>query len=300
LRSRVWSAGLVCCLLAFGLGGCGTGTAPQSAAPHTGSVDVLYAGSLVDVMENAVGPAFHKATGYTLEGIAAGSTELAAEIKGKLRQGDVFISAAPAVNRTLEGPKNSNWVSWYLTFAQAPLVIGYNPGGRFASALKTKPWWEVMQEPGFRLGRTDPKLDPKGLLTLQAVAAAATYYHQPDLAQHVLGSAENPAQVFPEEDLVGRLQTGQLDAGFFYSNEAVQAHIPIIRLPKALHFAATFTVTILRRAPHAAAAKAFVGFLLSAQGQSLLRQDGLTVVPYAVSGSAPAGLPIQRWKALNR
>ncbi|MDA8346088.1 MAG: extracellular solute-binding protein [Thermaerobacter sp.] len=273
--------------LMLGLAGCGANTSGKpSAAIPAGNVNVLYAGSLVDVMENGIGPAFHKATGYTLQGIAAGSKALVNQIKGRLRQGDVFISASPSVNALLMGKANGNYVSWYATFAQAPLVIGYDPTSRFAHDLRTKPWYLVLQEPGFRLGRTDPILDPKGALTVQAVQAAQTYYRAPGLAQHILGGTENPAQVFPEEDLLGRLQSGQLDAGFFYSNEAAQAHIPVIHLPAALQFDATFTVTVLRGAPHAAAAQAFIRFLLGKEGQAILRGDGLQILPPHLHGNA--------------
>lgn len=92
---------------------------------------------------------------------------------------------------------------------------------------------------------------------------------------------------------MGRLQTGQLDAGFFYSNEAAQAKIPTIALPSGLHFAAAFTITVLRGAPHPAAAQSFVRFLLGATGQRLLRADGLQIVPFQVSGrreQIPSGL----------
>lgn len=287
-RHRLALVGAVA--LSLTLAACGASSATKTAPkvrPH-GEVVVLYAGSLVDVMENSLGPAFHAATGYTMQGISAGSTALAQQIKGRLRQGDVFISASPSVNALLEGKANGDWVSWYASFAQAPLVIGYSPKSSFANALRTRPWYSVMEEKGFRLGRTDPKLDPKGSLTVSAVEAAQTFYHQPGLAQRVLGSAENPAQVFPEQDLVGRLQTGQLDAGFFYSNEAVQANIPTIALPSGLHFAADFTVTVLRGAPHAAAANAFVRFLLGSKGLSLLRADGLKIVPFQLSGSPNA------------
>jgi molybdate/tungstate transport system substrate-binding protein len=46
-------------------------------------------------MEHGIGPAFDKATGDTFQGFAGGSTELANQIKGQLRRGDVFISANP-------------------------------------------------------------------------------------------------------------------------------------------------------------------------------------------------------------
>jgi hypothetical protein len=128
-----------------------------------GTVSVLYAGSLVNLMERGIGPAFDKASGDQFRGYAGGSKLLANQIKDKLRQGDVFISANPAVNDSLMGPANGEWVSWYVSFAQSPLVLGYNPTSRFAADFKSKPWYQVLTEPGMRVGRTDPKLDPKTL-----------------------------------------------------------------------------------------------------------------------------------------
>ena len=81
------------------------------------------------------------------------------------------------------------------------------------------PWYEVLQEPGIKIGRTDPKLDPKGALTVQLLEHAEQIYKLPGLTRKVLGAPDNPEQVRPEENLVGRLQSGQLDVGFFYSTE---------------------------------------------------------------------------------
>ena len=137
----------------------GVAVSVGSAQTHVrragGTVSVLYAGSLVDVMERQVGPAFAKATGYGYQGFGAGSKAVASQIKGKLRRGDVFISASPSVNKTLMGASNGDWVDWYGAFATSPLVIGYSTGSRFANAFKTKPWWTVLQSSGFLLGRTD-------------------------------------------------------------------------------------------------------------------------------------------------
>ena len=123
----------------------------------------------------------------------------------------MFISANPKVNASLMGAANGDWVSWYVAFAQSPLVIGYNASSEFAADFKTKPWYQVLSEPGIKIGRTDPKLDPKGALTLALMKQAETFYKSPGLSQKVLGAPDNPAQVLPEETLVGRLQSGQLD-----------------------------------------------------------------------------------------
>ena len=260
--------------------------APGMAA--AAAVDVMYAGSLVNLMEHGIGPDFNGATGQTMRGFGAGSNGLANQIKGKLRRGDVFISASPKVNDALMGDDNGNWVSWYVTFAKSPLVLGYKEGNRFGEELKTKPWYEVLREPGVRIGRTDPKLDPKGALTVQVLDRAEQAYNQPGLAQAVLGAPDNPEQVRPEENLVGRLQSGQIDIGFFYSTETADLHIPAAALPPEVALSATYTVTILRDPPDPDGAAQFVDYLLSPRGQALLKDHGLDVVAPTVSGDASA------------
>ncbi|MBV9660179.1 MAG: extracellular solute-binding protein [Acidimicrobiales bacterium] len=290
------AVGLAGVLLAGGLAGCSSSakaTAPTSLAPATtiprgsGPVDVLYAGSLVNTMEKQIGPSFDRATGYTFTGFSAGSDALAQQIKGKVRVADVFISASPTVNTSLEGASNGNWVSWYATFATAPLVLGYNSNSKFAADLKTKPWYQVITEPGFLLGRTDPTTDPKGKLTVTALNTAAQTYNEPALAT----LATNTSEVFPEETLVGRLQAGQLDAGFFYTSESTPASIPTISLT-GLNLAATYTITVVNNAPDEAGAEAFVSYLLGQAGQAVLKQDGFELAqPFTVTGTGvPASL----------
>jgi molybdate/tungstate transport system substrate-binding protein len=252
------------------------------------TVDVLYAGSLVNLMEHSVGPAFDESTGDTFQGFAGGSKGLANEIKGKLRRGDVFLSASPPVNKALMGVAHGDWVKWYVQFAASPLVIGYNPDSKYANDLRTKPWYEVLEEPWIRIGRTDPKLDPKGSLTLTMFREAEAYYKQPDLIRRILGAPENPAQVLPEETLVGRLQSGQVDVGFFYSTETAAAKIPAIALPQQITPAAHYTITILRDAPNPPGAARFVTFLLGPDGRRLMKQSGLDVLAPKIAGDSNA------------
>lgn len=259
-----------------------------SAAFAAGTVRVLYAGSLVNLMEHNVGPAFTKATGSQFQGFAGGSVLLANQVKGKLRQGDVFLSASPKVNAKLMGAANGNWVSWYITFAESPLVIGYNRSSKFAADFKTMPWYKVLQQPGIRIGRTDPKLDPKGRLTVQLMKQAAKHYNVANLAQQVLGAPENPAQVLPEATLVGRLQSGQLDAGFFYSTETSDDKIPAVTLPPAIAPKAVYTITVLHGAPNPAGGEEFVKFLLGPQGRAMMQQHGLTLRQPTLAGDAAA------------
>lgn len=270
-----------------------TTTLPTAASPSvprgSGPVNVLYAGSLVNLMERQIGPGFKTATGYTLDGFSAGSSAIATEIKGKVHRGDVFVSASPSVNDSLEGTANGNWVSWYVTFARSPLVLGYNPSSKFAADLRTRPWYQVLTEPGILVGRTDPATDPKGKLTASALTSAARQYNVPPLAN----LARSTSDVYPEETLVGRLQAGQLDVGFFYSSEATAASLPSVPVTiPGQKLQATYTATVLAGAPNRSGAEAFVAYLLGPQGQAALTRDGFQLVlpPTLTGRGVPAGL----------
>jgi molybdate/tungstate transport system substrate-binding protein len=265
--------------------GAGGGAAAQAApgplasSAAGGTVTALFAGSLLNYMEHNFGPSFAKSSGYGYQGFGGGSTEVAAEIKGGVRQGDVFISAAAAADNLLEGSANGNWVSWYTTFAASPLMLAYNPNSSFGKQLaEGKPWYQVLTEPGILVGRTDPKLDPKGILTVEAVENAARKLKDPALSTALAGFP-----VYPETALVGRLQSGQLDAGFFYAVEASSAKLATVSLAP-VYKVADYTLTILNKAPNPSGAAAFVRYLLNAQRSYTLKKNGLTALKPAFSG----------------
>ena len=268
---------------------CSSSKKPSSSAntpTASGPVNVLSAGSLQPLMQKAITSAFHTSTGYTLSNFSAGSSALASDIKGRIKQGDVFISASPTVNTTLEGAANGDWVSWYATFATSELVLGYDPHSKFANDLKTKPWWQVVTEPGFRLGLTPPASDPKGVLAVKALDTTATAKSLPAL--HAIGAATG--NQFPETSLVAEVESGQLDAGFFYQAEANSANIPTVPLT-GVDLKAKYTITVLNNAPHPAAAYAFVSYLLGSGGVAELSKYGFVLTsPITVSGS---GVPSQ-------
>lgn len=262
---------------------------PAATLASKGTVSVLFAGSLLNYMEHDLGPAFEKAAGYSFEGFGGGSTELASEIKGRVRTGDVFVSAAASADRSLEGPANGRWVWWYSSFMSTPLELAYNPDSRFGAELRRGvPWYEVLAKPGIRVGRTDPKLDPKGVLTVEAVENAARRLHDRALAR-ALGSFE----VFPETSLVGRLQAGQLDAGFFYAVEAKTAKLATVKLTPVYKYA-EYTATILAGAPNPAGAAALLRYLLNARRSYTLKANGLSPMSPQLSGDASAVPPALR------
>jgi molybdate/tungstate transport system substrate-binding protein len=232
-------------------------------------------------MTKTVGPAFHAATGYKLVDTSGGSSALAADIKNKVDVADVFVSAAPAVDTTLEGTKNGDWVSWYGAFASSPEVLGYYPKSKFAKDLRTMPWYKVITMPGFRLGRTAPSQDPGGVLAIKALDETATAQHLPALKKLATESSD----VYVEDPEEADIQTGQLDGAFMYEADANSQNSPFVKLT-GVNLAGDYTITIIKGAPHLAAAEAFVKFLLGSTGQAEMTADHFGIVaPATVTGS---------------
>jgi molybdate/tungstate transport system substrate-binding protein len=257
------------------------------AAGH-GAVAALIAGSLLSYMERDVGAAFARTSGYAFDGFGGGSRELASQIRGGVRRGDLFVSAAASADHALEGRRNGGWVSWYTKFAASPLMLAYNPTSRLGRELsRGRPWYRAIAEPGALVGRTDPKLDPKGLLTVEAIENASRRLNDAALSRALSSFA-----VYPETALVGRMQSGQLDAGFLYAVEACSAKLRAVALAPAYKYA-EYTLTILNRAPDPSGAAALARYVLDAQRRHTFAGCGLTPTRATFSGDAasvPASL----------
>jgi molybdate/tungstate transport system substrate-binding protein len=295
--------------------------AGSKTAAAESQIFVLYAGSLGNLMETDVGPSFSRATGYKYLGEAKGSVLSANFIKEKLRTPDVFISADPKVNQRLMGNENGNLVRWYATIFGNEMVLGYNPNSRFAAELKQvgtndTRLYEILQEKGFRLGRGDPELEPKGYRTLFLFDLAEKHHQQPGLAQKILNNPEHATLIFPEEQLVARLEAGQLDAGIFYRNEVAEHSLPFIGFPRLLNLsdpdldpdygaatyvspkgtkyvgsAIVYSVTIPETSKNREGAIALVSFILSDEGRKIVERHALRLIQPLVSGEIDAVPP---------
>jgi molybdate/tungstate transport system substrate-binding protein len=293
-----------------------------------GEISILYAGSLGNFVEKDIGPAFSRATGYKYLGEAKGSLLSANLIKGGLRTPDVFISADPNVNQLLMGAQNGHLVRWYATIFGNAMVLGYNPQSRFAAELRQVSTndvhlYEILQEKGFRLGCGDPELEPKGYRTVFVFDLAEKFYQRPGLALGILHGSGHSTSIYPEEQLVARLEAGQLDAGIFYRNEVAEHNLPFIAFPREIdlsdpnlddnYSAATYvspkgtryngsaivySITIPENSQNRGGAAAFVSYLLSDDGGKIIKRHALHVIQPVVSGELEA-VPLTLQTALK-
>ena len=276
-------------------------------------VFVMYAGSLVKTFESVLGPAFQKDTGYGYVGEGRGSLQIANMIIDEQRRPDVFISAETIPILKLID-HNSDLAQWLVKFASAEIVIAYTPNSAFFNNIEKArkgqlPWYEVLSIGRFKFGRTDPELDPMGYYTIITAKLANLYYSNQKIKQRILGDDRNPDQVFLEEALKTALESGQIDAAASYKHEAVARGLPYITLPQEINLGnvtfsnfyrqASYTLlsgqtiygepilfshTILKTSRNIDGSIAFVKYLLSEEGQHLLKNDGVNPIKASIEG----------------
>jgi molybdate/tungstate transport system substrate-binding protein len=315
-------------LAAAGCGSSSPSTSGSSKPKVSGTVNVAYAASLQFLNEKVVGPAFTKAEGYKYSGTGAASGTLESEIAS----GEIHPNVFESVGGDNVTPLFPKFTKWYVQYAGTSIVLAYNPNSKYASefnAIKSgsKPLTDLftlMQQPGFKLGRTDPNIDPQGRDFVEMLELAQSHYHLPkNTVTKILGgpagSSTSP-EIYAESSLDSTLQSGQLDAASAFITQAIELHLDYIPLPPAINLGefdlanqyATATVTITppggtpttkKGSPQVIditiigkptpAAIAFVKYTLSQVGRAQYKTGGFTLLTPTVTGpssSIPAAV----------
>lgn len=283
--------------------------AGQSPTP----LEVAYAGSMASMMDGGIKPAVSTALNAELRGRAQGSTGLANLIVAGSIHPDVFICVTPSPMRKV---LKAGSAAEGIPIARTEMVIAYSPKSAYArqfAMLNTpgaRPWWQILEQPGFRFGRTDPRTDPQGLNIIFAMRLAETYYNQPGLADKILGPQFNPAQIFQEPEVMARLQAGQLDAASAYKTQPDAFGLPYVRLSREINLGdatmedryrqievtlngephhptpLVFYAAVVKHAPHAQLAARFVAWLKTPAAREILSR-----YHYDAPGDTPALTP---------
>ncbi|HZO17452.1 MAG TPA: substrate-binding domain-containing protein [Gemmatimonadaceae bacterium] len=283
-----------------------------------GPLVVFNAGSLARPLRAAL-DTFQLREGIRFEQEQAGSLETARKLTELGRVPDVIALADHEIFPQLLVPEHA---SWYARFARNRMVLAHTPRSLHVDAITPGNWWQIVLRPKVETGHSDPNLDPAGYRALLVMQLAERYYRQPGLADRLKRTI--PARnIRPKEiDLVGLLETGELDYAFEYESVARGASLGYVELPDSVSlgsmrdsaFYATAMVRIVghrpgatitmrgepivyglsipRRAPHPRLAERFVRFLLSDDGRRVLRANHLDALDSTVASGtdAPAWL----------
>lgn len=263
-----------------------------------GVVDVAYAGSMGSMMEGPLKTAVAQTLKLDMHGRAQGSSALAQFIVGGNIRPDIFLPVTPGPMLTVVRAGKAETAQ---PVAHTEMVIAYSPKSRYAfrfeSASQGKGnWWEILQEPGIRFGRTDPIGDPQGRNIIFTMMLAAKMYKQPDLVEKVLGATINEKQIFTEPTVQARLQSGELDAASAYKIQPGPFNIPYFTLPKEINLSGQnvrsehpdvvltvggktynpepliYYAAVLKDAPNPQGAGAFAKWLKGDEAQAIFRR----------------------------
>jgi molybdate/tungstate transport system substrate-binding protein len=267
-------------------------------AQQAATLEVAYAGSMGSMMEGPVKAATASALHLEMHGRAQGSSALAQLIVAGNIRPDVFIPVTPGPALTVLRAGKAISAQ---PVAHTEMVIAYSPKSRFAArfdaaAKGQEEWWKILLEPGLRFGRTDPVTDPQGRNIILTMMLAGEKYSRADLVDKVLGPTINEKQIFQEQTLQARLQSGELDAASAYRIQPGPFNLPYIRLPKELNLSGehvhadhpeiSLTVggktynpepliyygLVLKDAPNPLGAAAFAAWLKGNEGQEIFRR----------------------------
>ncbi|WP_260315325.1 substrate-binding domain-containing protein [Silvibacterium bohemicum] len=276
-------------------------------AQELSGLDVASAGAIGPMLDGVLKVAAAKTLKLDLHTHAQGADAVAKLIvEGSLRA-DVFI---PVTSSPMFTVMHAGFAGTAFPIARTELVLVYSPKSRFASQFEAAAngkanWWEVLQQPGFRIGRGNPAADPGARAIIFAIMLAARKYNQANLVEKVLGTPLNQEQMV--SNVQERLQSGELDASASYKIGIEHSHLPYIALPEDINLSRDdvhtrqpeISVTVgehifypeplifyaapLKNSANAAGAASFVQWLQGPEAQTLFRKH-----QFDLPGNAPA------------
>jgi molybdate transport system substrate-binding protein len=228
-------------------------TTATTAAGAAGDITVLAAASLTDAF-NDIGTAFQAANpGSHVKFSYDASSSLATQANSGA-PADVFASADDANMKKVTDAGNATAPQTFARNKLAIIVAKGNPKGitKLADFNKSSVIY-VLCAAGV----------PCGTYGKQAADKAGVTRAPASLETNVKG-------------VVTKVTSGQADAGIVYVTDAkaASANAAGVDIPDDLNVVATYPIAVLKQSAHADAARAFVDFVLSPQGQTILAKYG--------------------------
>lgn len=245
---------------------------PVAAPRVTGNLTIFAASSLTDAF-NELKAAIEAANpGTTITLNFASSSALRTQLEQGAKA-DLFVSADTV---QMDNARNAGLLMGdSAVFARnTPIIIvpANNPRGIASPADLAKPGVKlVLAAPEVPIGNYARQIIKK-LATDPAMGAD---YEAKVLANLVSNEANVRA-------VVSKIQLGEGDAGIVYSSDitpAVAAQVKVVSIPEGLNVIAEYPAAVVKGAANEAGARAFIDYLISDAGQSILRKWGFLPVP---------------------
>mgnify|MGYP001559727395 CR=1 FL=1 len=233
------------------------------------------------------------------------------------RPADLLFSADASL---IEEHMFGQHAAWYLVFGSNELALLYKEGSKFAGEVTPENWPDLLLRADIHFGRCDPVTAPCGYRAVQLFKLAENFYHREGIADALIGKDANFIRS-QEPDLLALIETGAIDAAFMYASAIAQHDgLAMLRLPDEINFGnpafaenyatvdaeiagekpgetvrvpgrpSIYAVTIPIVAANSADAVTFLHMLIADTGTTILKKNGMRIVPAAITGNAPANV----------
>ncbi|HUW65336.1 MAG TPA: extracellular solute-binding protein [Spirochaetia bacterium] len=298
-RALIWSLATTLVLtLVAGLAGCGS--QPAAQAPAKTTLTLYGAGTLAKPFKAVITAFEAQNPGVTFQDQYGGSVAMAKKITDLHQPADLLaVADYHVIPKYLFGQNGKkSYADWYAGFAANAITFTYTAKSKGASQINDQNWYQVLAQPGVQIGRSNPDTDPSGYQTLQMLQLAEQYYNKPGLSSSILTNAPKTNIRDTETELLGALQSGQIDYLAIYRSDAIQNKLEYLKLPDQINLsnptdaagyakvtAATkngnlpgapiiYAITVTKDSPNQAMAAKFVDFLVSPAGQQIMNNNG--------------------------
>ena len=254
----------LCIVVALVLAGCGSASPALTAAPESKTLTVFAAASLTDAFTE-IGQNFGAANpGVTVIFNFAGSQALRTQIE-EGAPADSFASANKAEMDALVTSGNVQQGIPQIFLNNKLTVI--LPANNSAGLTKL----EDLANPGIKLVLAAEEV-PVGKYARQALEQMNSRFgsdFKDKVLANVVSNEDNVKQV------VAKVQLDEADAGIVYTSDSVAApDLKTIEIPNELNVIAEYPIAPLANSANVELATAFINYLLSPDGQSVLQKWG--------------------------
>jgi len=186
----------------------------------------------------------------------SGSVKAVRKVTELGRRCDVLAVADYRLIPRMMFPKHADWC---VAFASNEAVLAYTNNSKYADAINSDNWLEILLRPDVRYGFSNPNDDPCGYRAVTILGLAGMYYGRLEVFKELVTEVTN---IYSEEvngtlhiyvpadlevkgsrlvvrsksvDLIALLEAGALDYAFEYRSVAVQHNLRFVELPPELN-----------------------------------------------------------------
>ncbi|MGB4204054.1 MAG: extracellular solute-binding protein [Bacteroidales bacterium] len=275
--------------------------AGKKSEHKSGTITIFHAGSLAYPFREIIKEFNTEYPDIEVLTESSGSIAGARKITDLNRICDIYATADYKVIEELLYPEHA---SWYIAYARSELSVVYSDKSIYSDRINAGNWFEILQQPEVRFGRSDPNSDPCGYRTLLMWQLAEEYYNIEGFYQRML--EKDTRFIRPKEvDLLALLETNTIDYIFLYRSVAEQHGLKYVILPDSINLGnpelgthykhvnvelrgaspsekivmygepMIYAVTIPSAAPNPEIAETFLAFLLNPEkGLEIMKKNG--------------------------